>query len=221
MLGIPHPDPTGPVCDDLWVVREGMVDFYVVRVETGLFVVDTGIHPEHTASEMARLGLDPASVSHVFFTHSDFDHTGGLAAFPDTASLFIGRGEIPLLEGRMARSLGIVKNKPLPRPPTWVDDGFTLEVGGRTVLALAMPGHTPGSTAYLVDNRWLFVGDACTLNGGRASPVPWFLYMDRPRAWGSLRRVATLKGVKRLCTAHSGVVSDFAAAMRKVKQASA
>jgi len=212
MLGIPHPDPTGPVRDDLWVIRDGMVDAFFVRTQDGVLAIDTGTHPAHMAREMRRLGLDPGAVTHVLLTHSDFDHVGGLSLFPK-APIYLGRDEVVLLELKISRRFGLVWNKPLLRPPTWVDDGFTLETGGRRIRAFAMPGHTPGSNAWIVDDRWLFVGDACTVNGGKADAVPWILYMDQARARESLRRAAGLQGIELLCTAHSGVVRDFAGVM--------
>lgn len=204
MLGIPNPDPTRKVTDGLYVLRDGMGDFYAVSCGEELLLVDTGASPQAARREMGRLDLDPERVTAILLTHSDYDHVGGIGAFP-RATLHIGRGEVPLMEGRQARSLGLVRNKPLPRAPVLVDDGFRLQVGPRQVEAISMPGHTPGSTAWRVDGRWLLVGDACTVNGGKADARPWILYMDRPRARESLQKVARLEGVELLCTCHSGV----------------
>lgn len=43
-----------------------------------------------------------------------------------------------------------------------VKDGnvFTLAAGGPEIKAVHMPGHTPGSTSYLIDRRYLITGDA-------------------------------------------------------------
>jgi glyoxylase-like metal-dependent hydrolase (beta-lactamase superfamily II) len=39
-------------------------------------------------------------------------------------------------------------------------DVFTFTDGGPEVRAIHTPGHTPGSTSYLIDNRYLIAGDA-------------------------------------------------------------
>jgi glyoxylase-like metal-dependent hydrolase (beta-lactamase superfamily II) len=47
-------------------------------------------------------------------------------------------------------------------PYTAVRDGeaYRLSAGGPEIKAVHMPGHTPGSTSYLIDNRYLITGDA-------------------------------------------------------------
>jgi glyoxylase-like metal-dependent hydrolase (beta-lactamase superfamily II) len=52
--------------------------------------------------------------------------------------------------------------QPAVFPYTAVRDGeaYTLSAGGPEIKAVHMPGHTPGSTSYLVDGRYLITGDA-------------------------------------------------------------
>ena len=45
--------------------------------------------------------------------------------------------------------------------PVSDDDVFTFSrTGGPEIMAIHMPGHTPGSTSYLIDNQYLVSGDA-------------------------------------------------------------
>jgi glyoxylase-like metal-dependent hydrolase (beta-lactamase superfamily II) len=45
--------------------------------------------------------------------------------------------------------------------PVTDGDTFTFsQTGGPEIKAVHMPGHTPGSTSYLIDNRYLVTGDA-------------------------------------------------------------
>ena len=39
------------------------------------------------------------------------------------------------------------------------DQVYAFSKGGPEIRALHMPGHTPGSTAYLIDNQYLITGD--------------------------------------------------------------
>jgi glyoxylase-like metal-dependent hydrolase (beta-lactamase superfamily II) len=85
--------------------------------------------------------------------------------------------EAPLVEGR-AGAQG-----PLPRlmpvSPTGITvarrvaDGDTITLGTHTVRVFAVPGHTQGSAAYLVDGV-LFMGDAAdTTDDGTIVGAPW------------------------------------------------
>ena len=39
------------------------------------------------------------------------------------------------------------------------EQGYAFSEGGPEIKALHMPGHTPGSTSYLIDNKYLITGD--------------------------------------------------------------
>ena len=60
---------------------------------------------------------------------------------------------------------------------------FALSKGGPEIKAIHMPGHTPGSTSYLIDNRYLVSGDTVFILsigrpdlGGKAEEWSKFLY---------------------------------------------
>ena len=119
-------------------------------------------------------------------------------------------------------------NNPLPRPARLLQDGERVEVAGIEVHAIATPGHTPGSTSWLVEERHLFVGDALTLSFGKAHIMPAFINMNTPMHRESLHQLASrilapdgddpLRRVKCLFTAHSGYTVDIGKAMQHWKQ---
>jgi glyoxylase-like metal-dependent hydrolase (beta-lactamase superfamily II) len=60
---------------------------------------------------------------------------------------------------------------------------FTFTSGGPEVRAIHMPGHTPGSTSYLIDNKYMVTGDTVFILsigrpdlGGKAEEWSKFLY---------------------------------------------
>lgn len=206
-----HPTPTSWILPDVGAIRTGVATAWLVRRGDAVVAIDTGVDPRRYRTGLERLGVDAARVRHAFLTHSDYDHVGGVPVLRD-ATLHVGRTEDVMLRGERPRMLWH-RNSPLPRDPVWMDDGQTIDVGPLRVQALHLPGHTPGSTAYLVDGRYLFTGDAVSLSGGRARVSPWFMFMDPATARRSLERVRPLTGIDLLATAHYGHTLDFARAV--------
>lgn len=209
-----RPLPTGALADGLCAVRVGVVNLFLCAQASGYLAIDSGSSPRSLQRALHRLGILPSQVTAVLLTHGDVDHTGGLRALPE-ATIYLGAGDVPLVEGRVRRSLGILKVPRLPRAYHVLQDGAELEIGGLRVQALATPGHTPGATCYLVAGKWLFTGDLLSLRAGRATPLSRLFSMDWERQRASVHRLAglPLADVEWLCTAHSGAAQDVRRAL--------
>jgi flavorubredoxin len=89
--------------------------------------------------------VEPADVRWVFISHDDVDHTGNVNALMDAcpnATLIVNW----FMTERMGQSLAV--------PPTrqrWIDDGGTLDVGDRTLVALRPPIFDSPTTRGLFD----------------------------------------------------------------------
>ncbi len=205
--------PSGLISANLFFVKLGFVAMYVFDAGGTLVAFDTGTNAKAALAEFGRLGLDPKKVAHVFLTHSDRDHIGGLAAFP-AAKVYLPKAEAAMLDRTTPRFFGFMYNKPLPVAYEPLDDNQVLPIGGATVQCLSTPGHTAGSMSYLVNGSVLVVGDILNLKRGRAVMDRGFIQLDRAKQRESILRLSRLKGVSVLCTAHTGYWTDFAGAMR-------
>ena len=114
----------------------------------------------------------------VLLTHEHSDHFGGAHGF-DEVALFndpraLERVRAGVANDRARRSVtGEQVWQPLPEgvdpetfsipgiePKTLLEDGQTIDLGGRTLEVIHSPGHSPGSVCYLDrENRLLFTGD--------------------------------------------------------------
>jgi glyoxylase-like metal-dependent hydrolase (beta-lactamase superfamily II) len=209
-----EPDPA------IRIVKDGFVDLGVIDLGNGkVALIDAGNDPEGKAvlSELSRRKLGPDAVEAVLLTHGHKDHFGACHLFP-SAAVYILTADIPLAEGREGG------RGPLPRfigaKPSGLKitrglaDGETLTLGSRTIRVFAIPGHTAGSAAYLV-NGVLFLGDSAgSSKDGKILGAPWAFSDDSAQNHTSLHALAerlkpTAAEVKALVPAHSGVLKGL------------
>ena len=134
-----------------------------------------------TAQWMAREGAPRG----VFVTHMHFDHIGGLIDLPASTPVFIGPGEAEqrhwtnTLLGSPANAIlkgfGPLQVWRFEADPSGAFRGIVDVFGDGSVWALWTPGHSPGSTAYLVrttDGPKLIIGDAVHTRIGWEQALP-------------------------------------------------
>jgi glyoxylase-like metal-dependent hydrolase (beta-lactamase superfamily II) len=153
----------------------------------------------------------------IFFTHLHFDHLSGLRDVPADVPLFAGPNEArqrslenvavgfltdPAFEGKAP-----LAEWPFERDPDGAFEGVLDVFGDGSLFALWSPGHTPGSTAYLVRTPHgpvLLTGDVChTVWGWDHHTSPGEFTADRARNRESLERL------ERLVAAHPGIDVRF------------
>jgi len=185
---------------------------YLFDAGESLIAFDTGINSKATLAELKKLRVDPKRVKHVLLTHSDRDHVGGLAAFPN-AKVYLPKAEVAMLDHTTPRFFGLVYSKPLPVKHELLDENEILTIGNTSVKCLSTPGHTLGSMSYLINNSVLVVGDILNLKHGKVVMDRGFMQLNKTKQRESILRLSQLKGISLLCTAHTGYSEDFAGAM--------
>jgi len=149
---------------------------YVARTDSGVMAIDLGwTGSEETLPRLLKaIGAGPSDVRYVFLSHAHRDH---IAAWPlvRQARFVLGRDEVPVFTGSgsyagWAAKMGDELNT-YPRPKggelalVTVASDTAIVLGRDTVFAFSIPGHTPGSTAYLFRGI-LFGGDAINWRPG-------------------------------------------------------
>ncbi len=202
---------TEKINTNVYSVKNQGVNFYLFQEGNDIIAVDTGNNNEKTLQELKLINIDPKQVKAIFFTHSDYDHTGGIKFFPN-AKIYVGEAEEQMLLGKTKRFLW-TKTKNLPREYTLLKNNEMITIGNIKVKTLSTPGHTPGSTSYLINDRSLFTGDTLRLAKGKVKPFTWWLNLDRKAMRISIRNLAQLQNIELLATAHTGYTKDFKRAM--------
>lgn len=146
-------------------------------------------------------------VQGVFLTHTHMDHLFGLPDFPDNTEIHAGpeetthRGMLHLFTRRSTNRL--LRHKPPIRTirfepdPSGLFEGVADVFGDGEVFALHVPGHTPGSVAYLIRTAQgpvLVTGDAAHTEWGWEHCVePGTFNKDGDESAESLARLKKLE----------------------------
>ena len=204
------------------VVEDGITSLAVITIDgRQVALIDAGndANGEAVLAALTRRGLGPEAVSAVFLTHGNQDHIAAVHLFPK-AQVMALEAEVPLVEGR-AGSRGPA-TRLFPVRPTGItvsralQNGDVVTVGNTNFRVYAVPGHTAGSAAYLV-NSVLFVGDSADVaTDGALQGSPWIFSDSQAENRASLRRleqqlVADGADVKAIVPAHSASIEGMGA----------
>ncbi len=124
-------------------------------------VVDPGDEGERIARALAGAGVTTVALLH---THAHLDHIGatGELARLTKAPIRLHAADRPLYDrlSEQAAMFGI-EAEPAPPPDAPLVDGEVIRFGNSALKAIHTPGHTPGSTCFLLDGGEpvLFSGD--------------------------------------------------------------
>jgi len=134
-------------------------------------MIDAGYNYPRLKEKMEWLGISPEQITDILITHQDTDHVGAVEADSDGlfshAKLYIGKRENKYLTGEICRKvlwgLNTLPQVTIPNEKVLIDDNQVFNIGDIKIEALLVPGHTKGHLAYLIDDRYLFTGDAIWL----------------------------------------------------------
>ena len=197
-----RPIKTQKINENISVIRTLISNFYVYTNGVDTICFDSGYMPPIIYNGLRKLGVNKDSISSVFLTHSDFDHVGGLGVFKK-ADIYLSSEEKKMITFRKPRLL-FVFNLPILKKYDLLEDKEVVQVGDIKVQSFQTPGHTIGSMSYLVDDQYLFTGDTLTLKKGEIKPFFFMQNMKTSKQIESIEKIKDLKGVKMICTGHSG-----------------
>jgi glyoxylase-like metal-dependent hydrolase (beta-lactamase superfamily II) len=218
----------------LYFIRLRIGHAYLWSDPDGLTLIDTGLpgSAPDIAEAIHRSGYRAADLRRLVLTHFHADHIGAAADIADWGEVEVlaHRADAPFISGRSAGPPPDLADweRPIydqvmtrvpagPVTPSRVDrelaDGDELGFGDGGV-AVAVPGHTPGSVAlYLPRHQVLFTGDAAA-RGPDGNVGCGVFNVSRVQAAESFRRLAALD-TKVACFGHGDPLTRNAPAALK------
>jgi len=186
------------------------VNIYLLKTETGYFLIDTGIAKKRAQleKELQEAGCQPGDLKFIIITHGHLDHVGNTAYLRDkygaktamhegdygmveSGDMFVDtRGGVLIgLVGFLMKTLGLSDYEKFT-PDTYLEDGQDLSAHGLNATIIHVPGHSKGSIGVLTADGDLFCGDLL-VNMGK--PAKNTLIDDSAELDASVERMKTLE----------------------------
>lgn len=196
---------------------------YLIEHSGGLVLFDTGLSPEAAGNpasvygesavssrieysheqrldrQLDSIGFKPSDVEHVVLSHLHFDHTGGVALFPD-ALFYLGEGEMDYALNPDTHLCGLYRPEEFKAVRNYhthtVAGGDHDLFGDGSISLLLLPGHSPGSLAMMVQlpNRTIILsGDVSHTRAAFKSACPFPLDQDSTAAVSSIKRLQSIQ----------------------------
>jgi glyoxylase-like metal-dependent hydrolase (beta-lactamase superfamily II) len=137
---------------------------FLVWEENGADAVLIDAPPDAKSTIEPMLKSRGLRLSALWLTHGHWDHMAGAAELTSSDMTVLGhKNDIELFENPQCMSSFAMPGmdfQPI-QVTQWVSDGDKLDLFGREVDVLHVPGHCPGNVAFYVPSKdWCFVGDA-------------------------------------------------------------
>jgi metallo-beta-lactamase class B len=152
LISDPAIEPTR-LFDNVWALGDEGTTVYAVTTPDGIVLIDA-LYPDKYETtllpQMTKAGLDPAKVKYVLITHGHADHFGGSTYFQQKygAKVVLSPADWDLVaKARMPAG------HPAPKRDVEAKDGEPITVGGLAFTPVFVPGHTPGSLAWIFPVR--------------------------------------------------------------------
>jgi len=152
--------PTAPALepvklfDNLYAVGNSEATVYAIATSQGLILIDSGyadrVEPE-VVNGLKALGLDPAKVKYVLIGHGHGDHFGGASYLQEHYGAKVGltAADWDVMYPATPPANANAANQVKPKRDLVLSEAQPLTLGDTTVTFVEIPGHTPGSLAFI------------------------------------------------------------------------
>ena len=168
------------VFDNLYAIPsspEQQTIVWAITTSNGIILIDAGYPGTEAAvlKEIAQVGLNPADVKYILLGHGHGDHYAAAFYFQEHYGTRVGAtaNDWDLMYPPSAPANAAAANEaPKPRRDLVLKEGTPLTLGVQTVDLIEIPGHTPGSLAFIFKVRDGAATHTAGLFGGTIQDQP-------------------------------------------------
>jgi len=198
------PGETQAINDSVWCVRDKFVNAFIFKGKDGYILIDAGISEKNFRSELGKTGIRPDQITTLLLTHTDGDHIGATGLF-NNAAIYLHKDEEQMINGTTGKTK-FSKTKWKYGPYKLLDSDETINLNGINVKIVHTPGHTPGSSCFIIGEDYLVTGDNLIVQEGKYVHFVEKFNMDTPEQEKSLTTLPDPGTFKYILTGHNGIV---------------
>jgi metallo-beta-lactamase class B len=136
--------------DNVYAVGNSETAVYALTSSEGIVLLDAGFENKAESvlvPHLQKLGLDPARVKYILLGHGHADHFGGAKYFQDKYGTKIATtaADWDLINAPARGGAAGAK----PAKDVVLAEGQPFKFGDLTITPIEIPGHTPGSLAFI------------------------------------------------------------------------
>jgi len=144
------------VFDNLYAIPSSNIQqttVWAITTSDGIILLDSGQEGRTQAiiADMRKLGLDPAKVKYILLGHGHGDHYAGAGYFQEHYGTKVGTtaADWDLIYPPNGSANQANQDLSRPRRDLVFREGQDITLGDETVHIVEIPGHTPGSVAFI------------------------------------------------------------------------
>jgi metallo-beta-lactamase class B len=164
--------------DNVYAISDTETTVYALTTSNGILLIDSGYADRVETVLLAgleKLGLDPSRVKYILLGHGHAHVFGGAKYFQDHYATRVGASAADwdlINPPEPPPNQNANTNQTRPKKDLILADGRPIELGELTLRPVAIPGHTPGSLAFIFPIKdkaktrmaGIFGGNVLTLN---------------------------------------------------------
>lgn len=224
-FSIIEPLKTQKINDNLYAIEDIDSNYFVYKKGNNTILIDSGYKDSITRyDEFYKININPDDIEAIFLTHLDSDHAGCIyeeePSFKN-AEIYLHKYEKLHLDKEVERvRLGLLKimhKLEVKQPITYFEREDPIMIGDIKVLPILTSGHTLGHTCFLVDNKYLFVGDSLIFKDGQGYRFFDLLGYDNEEnstSLSKLKKVADINKSDYIISSHTGISNNIEKAFK-------